>query len=62
MPINVKATQHLESKTIKENVLKSSVITDGLEPVADSESEFLILGTLQHLSDPNTMGSGGLHL
>lgn len=44
--VPIKATQPLEPKTIKANVLTSSIITEGLEPVADSESEFLILGTL----------------
>lgn len=43
-PVN--PTQSLEPKIIKDNTVMSTDITESLEPVSDSESEFLILGTL----------------
>lgn len=39
-------TPSLEPKIIKDNTVMSTDITESLEPVSDSESEFLILGTL----------------
>lgn len=40
-----KSMQSVASHTIRVNELASETITAGLEPVADSKSEFLILGT-----------------
>lgn len=44
--VSAKPVQSLASQTIKVNESVSEAITKGLEPVADSESEYLILGTL----------------
>lgn len=41
-----KPIQSIEYKTIEYNTVIATDITESLEPVADSESEFLILGTL----------------
>lgn len=43
---NANPMQPSAPKTIKVKELDSEAITEGLEPVADSDSEFLILGTL----------------
>lgn len=44
--VSAKTIQSITPQIIKVNESTSEAITEGLEPVADSESEFLILGTL----------------